>query len=54
MKIIDESGNLVAQFKSYRVASTVAHRECVKRNMTITIEDARGTVVGRFKPKQGN
>jgi len=51
MRVIDESGNLIAQFKSYSKADTVAHRECVKRNTTVTIEDAKGTVVGIYKPK---
>ena len=52
--MIDESGNVIAQFRSYSKADTVAHRECVKRNTTIMIEDAKGTIVGIYKPKQGN
>ena len=54
MRVIDESGNVIAQFRSYSKADTVAHRECVKRNTTIMIEDAKGTIVGIYKPKQGN
>lgn len=51
MRVINESGNVIAQFRSYSKADKVAHRECVKRQSTITIEDAKGTVVGVYKPK---
>ena len=51
MKVIDEHGNYIASFRTLSKCDAVAHRESIKRQCLVSVEDAKGNTILTYKPK---
>lgn len=51
MRVINEDGIILGQYRSYTRADAVARSLSAKSKCTITVEDNRGIVASIYKPK---